>query len=538
MGVATCCCCSSKDAAITIGIWSLVSSIAQLGIMGWQMVAIKYERDRAANTLLPNYNTYGRFDVPSYYESYWQSPEERYYTGLFVIQVLCLIAAFFLLFASAALIYGIHTWSKYLVWPWFPCMISSILSSLAYCIMWWAGDVRDYWLAITIIEIIIVFINIYCVVIVMVYYRRINSTTDVYEGKDRRGVRYKINRNGTSRRDLLESYEGINRSPSPKYPMPYKPLAQPYPVYPTPYSAAGVPQTPLPLPATHANTPYPLDPNEVKYMKEPKSKRSSYADDPVSSWVREQQSLDRSNDVNSEPIAISKQVHPTTLQHSRSVPSLYDGTLVSHRDCDHSRHHRRSSRRRKSRSRHGYESYSSDTEPTATDFTRAHRHRSSSRRRHRSRPKYDESITNYDSDAERERRRSKRHRHGSTRSHREHRRDRDRDRDRERDRDRRRAPSPPDSQIPAKPRSRHHRESSESKPDSDPMAFPLSGGITIPQHIVIPPSSGERGPDGQPIPQKYQINSEITINYDQNGRPMAQPIEEPYRRRQPIQSTF
>lgn len=50
--------------------------------MGWQMAAIKYERDRAANTLLPNYNTYGKYDIPSYYESYWQSPEERYYTGL------------------------------------------------------------------------------------------------------------------------------------------------------------------------------------------------------------------------------------------------------------------------------------------------------------------------------------------------------------------------------------------------------------------------------------------------------------------------
>jgi len=53
----------------------------QLGIFGWQMAAIKWEKDRAANTLLPNYNTYGRYDIPSYYESYWQSPEERYYTG-------------------------------------------------------------------------------------------------------------------------------------------------------------------------------------------------------------------------------------------------------------------------------------------------------------------------------------------------------------------------------------------------------------------------------------------------------------------------
>lgn len=158
-------------------------------------------------------------------------------SGLFVIQVLCLIAAFFLVFASAAMIYGIHTWSKYLVWPWFPVMLSSILATLAYCIMWWCGDVRSYWLAITIIEIIVVFINvsarnslfeapdvyqvfqlrnnihilqIYCVVVVMMYYRRINATTDEYEGKDRRGVRYKINRMGNSRRDLLDSYGTLN----------------------------------------------------------------------------------------------------------------------------------------------------------------------------------------------------------------------------------------------------------------------------------------------------------------------------------------
>ncbi|UMM22744.1 hypothetical protein L5515_003807 [Caenorhabditis briggsae] len=443
--------------------------------MGWQMAAIKYERDRAANTLLPNYNTYGRFDVPSYFESYWQTPEERYYTGLFVIQVLCLIAAFFLVFAAAAMIYGIHTWSKYLIWPWFPTMISSILATLAYCIMWWCGDVRDYWLAITIIEIIVVFINIYCVVVVMVYYRRINATTDEYEGKDRRGVRYNINRNGNSRRDLLQSYDdGVHRSP----PMKYKPIVpQPYPVYPS-YSRAGVPQTPIPLPPTQINTPYPIDPQEIQFQLEPKVKNIRVIDDdPVGSWVRDQQSIERGHEARSEPITVSKQVQPTTLQHSRSVPSLHGGTLVSHRDCDHrDDKHRSSSRRRKSRSRHEYDDYSSESDPS--DFTRQHRHRSSSKRRHRSRSRFDESVTNYDSelDRDRERRRSKRHRHGG----------------------------------------------------------------------MIPPSSGERGPDGNPVLQKYQINSEITINYDHNGRPVVGPrepqptIEEPYRRRQvlPIQSTF
>ncbi|UMM22742.1 hypothetical protein L5515_003807 [Caenorhabditis briggsae] len=500
--------------------------------------------------------------------------------GLFVIQVLCLIAAFFLVFAAAAMIYGIHTWSKYLIWPWFPTMISSILATLAYCIMWWCGDVRDYWLAITIIEIIVVFINIYCVVVVMVYYRRINATTDEYEGKDRRGVRYNINRNGNSRRDLLQSYDdGVHRSP----PMKYKPIVpQPYPVYPS-YSRAGVPQTPIPLPPTQINTPYPIDPQEIQFQLEPKVKNIRVIDDdPVGSWVRDQQSIamlsERGHEARSEPITVSKQVQPTTLQHSRSVPSLHGGTLVSHRDCDHrDDKHRSSSRRRKSRSRHEYDDYSSESDPS--DFTRQHRHRSSSKRRHRSRSRFDESVTNYDSelDRDRERRRSKRHRHGGSQrsSSRKQRDDRGRDRDRERDRERekererrdrerereererdnrenerrRRDREDRESEVPRRregDRRSRHQDSQENSGGSQEMSFPLSGGITIPQHIVIPPSSGERGPDGNPVLQKYQINSEITINYDHNGRPVVGPrepqptIEEPYRRRQvlPIQSTF
>ena len=35
--------------------------------------------------------------------------------------------------------------------------------------------------------------------------------------------------------------------------------------------------------------------------------------------------------------------------------------------------------------------------------------------------------------------------------------------------------------------------------------FPLHGGLTIPQHIVIPPSNGARGPDGRLEPQKFQV---------------------------------
>jgi len=39
-------------------------------------------------------------------------------------------------------------------------MAFSILSTLAYCITWWAGYVRDYWLVLTIVELLIAFINV------------------------------------------------------------------------------------------------------------------------------------------------------------------------------------------------------------------------------------------------------------------------------------------------------------------------------------------------------------------------------------------
>ena len=35
--------------------------------------------------------------------------------------------------------------------------------------------------------------------------------------------------------------------------------------------------------------------------------------------------------------------------------------------------------------------------------------------------------------------------------------------------------------------------------------FSLNRGLTIPQHIVIPPSAATRGPDGRLEPQKFQV---------------------------------
>uniref|UniRef100_A0A914XLT6 Uncharacterized protein n=1 Tax=Plectus sambesii TaxID=2011161 RepID=A0A914XLT6_9BILA len=397
-----CFCWNLKDGCVTVGIWSLIFGIAQMCIFGWQTAAIKYEKDRAANVLTPGYNTYGRLEDPAYYEQYAQSSEEKFYNGLFIIQILCLIAAFFLLFASVSLIYGIHTNSRYLVWPWFPCIITSILCSIAYCVMWWSGDVRGYWLVLTILEIFSVLINIYCVICVI-------------------------------------------------EPLPPKTAPQ------------------------DADT----------------SGAEPFTQQPLT-----------------EPPSPVKEEAPI-LHHAQSVPSIRA----------ESKHHRHSSRRHKhrhrahsvgSRSRRSSKTYSSDSDDSDDDRRGRCRHCHKKRRHHhsrsRSRDKYSDTDTGYSERSYRHSEKHRRHRH--------------RDDDGE--------------ECDCESKKRHHRRPRDVKKRSDrdkstiPLVerpgtsatnngswtpnFPLNsaqGGLTIPQHIVIPPSAS-----GNDKPQRYQINSEITVSYN------------------------
>uniref|UniRef100_A0A914XI85 Uncharacterized protein n=1 Tax=Plectus sambesii TaxID=2011161 RepID=A0A914XI85_9BILA len=414
-----CFCWNLKDGCVTVGIWSLIFGIAQMCIFGWQTAAIKYEKDRAANVLTPGYNTYGRLEDPAYYEQYAQSSEEKFYNGLFIIQILCLIAAFFLLFASVSLIYGIHTNSRYLVWPWFPCIITSILCSIAYCVMWWSGDVRGYWLVLTILEIFSVLINIYCVICVI-----------------------------------------------------------------------------EPLPPKTA----------------PQDADTSGGEDYTSHWVK--QSLQH---IPAEPFTQQPLTEPPSpvkeeapiLHHAQSVPSIRA----------ESKHHRHSSRRHKhrhrahsvgSRSRRSSKTYSSDSDDSDDDRRGRCRHCHKKRRHHhsrsRSRDKYSDTDTGYSERSYRHSEKHRRHRH--------------RDDDGE--------------ECDCESKKRHHRRPRDVKKRSDrdkstiPLVerpgtsatnngswtpnFPLNsaqGGLTIPQHIVIPPSAS-----GNDKPQRYQINSEITVSYN------------------------
>ncbi|VDK68601.1 unnamed protein product, partial [Cylicostephanus goldi] len=130
--------------------------------------------------------------------------------------------------------------------------------------MWWAGDVRDYWMALTILEIIAVFINVYCVVVVYMFMRRLAATTDEYEGKSPQ-VRYKVNRNGYTRKEFDDYPYDIRRATPEKimknsYPHHTTPMRPTYP----PYTPSEIPQTPLPMPPRRHTPvpPYPVDDRE------------------------------------------------------------------------------------------------------------------------------------------------------------------------------------------------------------------------------------------------------------------------------------
>ncbi|TKR77115.1 hypothetical protein L596_018144 [Steinernema carpocapsae] len=431
----------------------------QFGIFGWQMAAIKYEKDKAANTMLPDYNTYGRFEVNQYFESYYQTPAERFYIGLFVIQVICLIVSFFLLFASCALVWGVHTQSRFLIWPWFPCMISSIVMALAYCVMWWTGDVRDYWLVLTILETICAFVNIYCFVVILMYYRYMDANLEyfrraLYPPKDS----YYL--------DTTKDTSGITYHGGPPEAYNYN---QPQGYLP-PYGDRRLPiydHEPLP-----AKTPLPTHGVPGGGLVE----------------------------TNSEPISPVRQDAPVMLQHARSVPSMYP---EESQDRYHKRGHRSSSRRssrRRSRSRHRsssrhrHDSRDFSTSSISSDYTDSTRR--SHRRRHRSRDR--DRYTDYSGTEISE---------GTTECSRRHRKHRHRH-----EKERKKGPR----QV----KSRHDRDRSDRDTTLDATTENFDQqqhqGLSFPQNIIIPPSGGVLGPNGKMQPQTVGINHKITISYDQD----------------------
>uniref|UniRef100_A0AC35TRQ1 MARVEL domain-containing protein n=1 Tax=Rhabditophanes sp. KR3021 TaxID=114890 RepID=A0AC35TRQ1_9BILA len=161
------CCINIKDGSMAVAIYASIYGFLQLFIFGWQTGVLS----ECSAVTMSQANLQCEWNCPCVGAS--TARTARLIEGLFIVQVICLISSFFMLFASLALVYGVHKASRYFIWPWFPVMLSSILTTMAYCVLWWTGDVRDYWLAITIVETIAQFINCYCFVVIISFYNRL-----------------------------------------------------------------------------------------------------------------------------------------------------------------------------------------------------------------------------------------------------------------------------------------------------------------------------------------------------------------------------
>uniref|UniRef100_A0AAF5Q3X8 Uncharacterized protein n=2 Tax=Wuchereria bancrofti TaxID=6293 RepID=A0AAF5Q3X8_WUCBA len=516
MAINPCFCWNIKDGTVTVGLWSLVYCIVQFALFSWQSYAIKYYRDITANELIPGHNTYAAYNIPSYIENYYNTSQTVFYTGLFVIQILCLIASFFLLFASCSLIYGAHTYSRCLVWPWLPCMIASIICTLAYCIMWWSGDVRDYWLVLTILEMITIFINVYCVFVVSMFYRYISN-----DSRKERTTRYRPKMYDEFKKD--SKYYTNNYLPE---------LEQPIKSGYRKNESLRRDQYNRRQDYTMVQQSVPTTPMQTR--------KTTFPDHLVSTWVKEQQSIkDIPDHANSEPITQQKPEDIYSLKHSYSVPSI--NAKITDVRCCHRHRHKHCHRHHRHHHHHHRRKHRSDSRRYDDDDHGDHgdHRRSSLRHRYRS-PSLTSSSgsvsTDYSDNSYPVRRRSRNLEDSSTTTD-EHKisegyrslktRLENNHGDSQRFRDRRRGSRKSKrNQYDEKKNSGNASPTVAVQTDSVLAHWPLDPqkGLALPQQIIIPPSNGNIGADGRPQPQTYQINSEIRISYDQNGRPIPHEI--------------
>uniref|UniRef100_A0A1I7VU75 Uncharacterized protein n=1 Tax=Loa loa TaxID=7209 RepID=A0A1I7VU75_LOALO len=382
--------------------------------------------------------------------------------------------------------------------------------------MWWSGDVRDYWLVLTILEMVTIFINVYCVFVVLLFYRYIGDQITHYNEKERTSY----HRPRMYDEFKKDNYHNVNN---------YLPeLEQPVKSgYRKNESSRRDPYNHL-RDYTMVQQSVPTTPTQIR--------KTTFADDLVTTWVKEQQSIkDLPDHANSEPIKQQKPEDIYSLKHSYSVPSVNAKTSGArcchrhrHKHCHrHHQHHHHHHKHRSGSRRHDHGDHSNHC-----------RRRSCSRHRYHF-PSLTGSSgsvsTDYSDNSYLIRRRSRSLENGSTETddlkisegHKSRRARFENHDDLQRFKDyQRESRKSKHSRYTDKKTSNNASPTVAVQTDSASAHWPLDPhkGLTLPQQIIIPPSRGNIGPDGCPQPQTYQINSEIRISYDQNGRPIPHEV--------------
>nr|CAD2176517.1 unnamed protein product [Meloidogyne enterolobii] len=506
-----CCCLSLKDAVVTIGIWSTIYALAQLAIFGWQFSVLT----QCQHVVMAQSNLQCEYYCPCVGAS--TARTSAIIEGLFIIQILCLIAAFFLLFTSIMMIYGVHTWSRFLLVPWMVTMCVSILTSLAYCIMWWAGDVRDYWLMLTIIEMFGVFLNIYCFVVVVAFHQRMQAELEYYARRRKynrfyrgREIPQQIDQEAIWRDSTAPASQFPAVSPPGQPPLRHKSIPPPHTI-PVP-----------PLPSTEQIIPQQLPKQPFYKQKTPMERFVQEASAPPPQY---RESFSPPFDVPRSRSAIDRPFNRHADEFYRETPNRFRRANSSHRyrltcrNCgrEHGRRYNYRYQCRRcypdisTRMRHRKNSSSSlcslATHHEITDNlddNRSDRNLTQNRLRHR--PPMPLPPQTHWSDHESDYwsgivppMANSEHNYTNLNS-----------------KERTQSLAPP-----ILPRRRKRNESamegisSQTRPSQKTLEVPQ--GISIPQHIIIPPMTNDGTLDSQ-TERQYRINSEIVISYDQPSR--------------------
>lgn len=160
--------------------WSVAWAIIQLVVFSGQMNYVQIELSVVHGRKYPTSTPFikvndGSIQYPGdNWKYYYSTPEQRFYTGLYILQIFILALSALVICAVPCFVYGFAQVSQFMIWPWFIVILASVLCSFAYCVMWWswAPDARGSRLTLTVLEFVMGLANIAMLLVTVILHRK------------------------------------------------------------------------------------------------------------------------------------------------------------------------------------------------------------------------------------------------------------------------------------------------------------------------------------------------------------------------------
>ncbi|KAK0423126.1 hypothetical protein QR680_007985 [Steinernema hermaphroditum] len=166
-----------RRVSIAIAAWSILYCLIQFGVLGWQTGYVRARQWEWENRKMPPDGgiTYFEARHPGLYTIYSETPERRRINALFAIVLVALVVCIIHLVTSVGLLVGAVKRIPWLLFIWLFTVVATIVTTATYGIVWWAGDVFNEQLTMSIAEFGLAIVNCPCFVIVFLYYLRVTG---------------------------------------------------------------------------------------------------------------------------------------------------------------------------------------------------------------------------------------------------------------------------------------------------------------------------------------------------------------------------